>query len=70
MARGHLLQKQCKIELANKCCNWFEEIGPALKAHHDSPKPHRLSPQQVHFGPFPVGRGLPLSSHGIAVDAM
>ena len=47
----------------------FEEMWPALKAHHDTPTPGGLSPHQILFGREPVGRGLPLSGDGMAMDA-
>ena len=44
-------------------------MWPALKAHHDTPTPAGLSPHQVLFGRDPLGRGLPLSGDGMAMDA-
>ena len=44
-------------------------MWPALKAHHDTPTPGGLSPQQILFGRDPLGRGLPLSGDGMAMDA-
>ena len=44
-------------------------MWPALKAHHDTPTPGGLSPHQVLFGRDPLGRGLPLSGDGMAMDA-
>ena len=44
-------------------------MWPALKAHHDTPTPGGLSPNQISFGRDPLGRGLPLSGDGMAMDA-
>ena len=44
-------------------------MWPALKAHHDTPTPGGLSPHQILFGRDPLGRGLPLSGDGMAMDA-
>ena len=44
-------------------------MWPALKAHHDTPGPGGLSPHQILFGRDPLGRGLPLSGDGMAMDA-
>ena len=41
----------------------------ALKAHHYTPTPGGLSPHQILFGRYPLGRGLPLSGDGLAMDA-
>ena len=41
------MQKLRKIHLTNKRRNWFEEMWPALKAHHDTPTPGGLSPHQI-----------------------
>ena len=41
----------------------------ALKAHHDTFKPGGLLPHQIFFGSEPLGRGRPLSSEGMAMDA-
>ena len=41
----------------------------ALKAHHDTPTPSGSSPRQILFGLDPLGRGLPLSGEGMAIDA-
>ena len=58
-----------KIHLTNKRRNWFEEMWRALKAHHDTPTPGGLSPHQILFRRDPLGRGLPLSADGIAMEA-
>ena len=44
-------------------------MWPPLKAHHDTPTPGGLSPDQILFGRDPLGRGLPLSGDGMAMDA-
>ena len=44
-------------------------MWPALKAHHDTPTPGGLFPHQILFGKDPLGRGLPLSGDGMAMDA-
>ena len=44
-------------------------MWPALKAHHDPPTPGGFSPHQILFGRDPLGRGLPLSGDGMAMDA-
>ena len=56
------------IYLTWKCRNWFQEMWPALKAHHDSPTPVGLSPHHILFGRDPLGGGLPFSGDGIAMD--
>ena len=44
-------------------------MWPAPKAHPDTPTPGGLSPHQILFGRDPLGRGLPLSGDGMAMDA-
>ena len=67
-AGRQLFEKLRKIHLANPRRNWFEEMWPALKAHHDTPTLVGLSPHQILFGRDPLGRGLPLSGDGMAMD--
>ena len=69
VAGRQLFQKRRKIHLANPHRNSFEEMWPALKAHHDTPTPGGLSPHQILFGRDPLGRGLPLSGDCMAMDA-
>ena len=69
VAGRQLFQKLRKIHLTNKRRNWFEEMWPALKAHHDTPTSGGLSPHQILFGRDPLGRGLTLSGDGMAMDA-
>ena len=69
VAGRQLFEKLRKIHLANSRRNWFEEMWPALKAHHDTPTPGGLSPHQILFGRDPLGWGLPLSGDGMAMDA-
>ena len=69
VARRQLFEKLRKIYLTNKRRNWFEEMWPALKAHHDTLTPRGLSPHQIVFGRDPLGRGLPRSGDGMAMDA-
>ena len=69
VAGRQLFEKLRKIHITNPRRNWFEEMWPALKAHHDTPTPGGLSPHQVLFGRDPLGRGLPLSGDGMAMDA-
>ena len=69
VAERQLFEKLRKIHLTNKHRNWFEEMWPALKAHHDTPTLGGLSPHQILFGSDPLGRGLPLSGEGMAMDA-
>ena len=64
-----LFKKLRKIHITNPRRNWFEEMWPALKAHHDTPTPGGLSPHQILLGRDPLGRGLPLSGDGMATDA-
>ena len=45
-------------------------MWPALKAQHDTLAPGGLSPHQILYGRNPLGRGLPLSDEGMAMDAM
>ena len=44
-------------------------MWPALKAHHDTPTPGGLTPHQISFRRDPLGRGLPLSGDGMAMEA-
>ena len=69
VAGRQLFEKLRKIHLTNPRRNWFEEKWPALKAHHDTPTPGGSSPHQIWFGRDPLGRGLPLSGDGLAMDA-
>ena len=69
VAGRQLFEKLRKIHITNPRRNWFEEMWPALKAHHDTPTPGGLSPHQILFGRDPLGRGLPLSGDGMAMDA-
>ena len=69
VAGRQLFEKLRKIHITNPRRNWFEEMRPALKAHHYTPTPGGLSPQQILFGRDPLGRGLPLSGDGMAMDA-
>ena len=69
VAGRKLFEKLRKIHITNPRRNWFEEMWPALKAHHDTPTPGGLSPHQILFGRDPLGRGLPLSGDGVAMDA-
>ena len=68
VAGRQLSGKVRKIHLTNPRRNWFEEMWPALKAHHDTPTPGGLSPHQTLFGRDPLGWGLPLSGEGMAMD--
>ena len=69
VAGRQLFQKLRNIHLTNKGRNWFEEMSPALKAHHDTPTPGGLSIPQILFGRDPQSRGLSLSGDGMAMDA-
>ena len=69
VAGRQLFEKLRKFHITNPRRNWFEEMWPALKAHHDTPTPGGLSPHQILFGRDPLGRGLPLSGDGMAMDA-
>ena len=69
VAGRQLFEKLRKIHITNPRRNWFEEMWPALKAHHDTPTPGGLSPDQFLFGRDPLGRVLPLSGDGMAMDA-
>ena len=69
VAGRQLFEKLRKIHLTNKPRNWFEEMWPALKAHHDIPTPSGLSPHDISFGRDPLGRRIPLSGEGMAMDA-
>ena len=69
MAGRQLIEKLRKIHITNPPQNWFEEMWPALKAHHDTPSPGGLSPHQILFGRDPLGREFPLSGDGMAMDA-
>ena len=69
VAGRQLFEKLRKIHITNPRRNWFEEMWPALKAHHDTPTPGGLSPHQILFGRDPLGRGPPLFGDGMAMDA-
>ena len=69
VAGRQLFEKLHKIHINNPRQNWFEEIWPDLKAHHDTPNPGGLSLHQIRFGRDPLGRGLPWSGDGMAMDA-
>ena len=69
VAGRQLFEKLRKIHLANPRRNWFEEMWPALKAHHDTPTLGGLSPHQILFGRDPLGRGLALPGDGMAMEA-
>ena len=69
VAGRQLFEKLHKIHITNPRRNWFEEMWPALKAHHDTPTPGGFPPHQIPFGRDPLGRGLPLSGDGMAMDA-
>ena len=47
VAGRQLFEKLRKIHITNPRRNWFEEMWPALKAHHDTPTPGGLSPHQI-----------------------
>ena len=69
VAGRQLFEKLRKIHITDPRWNWFEEMRPALKAHHDTPSPGGLSPHQISFSRDPLVRGLPLSGDGMAMDA-
>ena len=69
VAGRQLFEKLRKINLTNKRRNWFGEMSPALKAHHNTPTPEGLSPHQIFLGRDPLGRVLPLSGDGMTMDA-
>ena len=69
VAGRQLFEKLQKMHPNNLHKNGFEEMWPALKAHHDTPTPGGLSPHQILFGRDSLGRGLPLSGEGMAMDA-
>ena len=69
VAGRQLFEKLRKIHLTNKRRNWFVEMWPALKACPDTATPAALSPHQIFFGRGPLGRGLPLSGDGMAMEA-
>ena len=69
VAGRQLSEKLPKIHLTIKCLKLFEEMWPALKAHHDTPTTGGMSPHQILFGRDPLDGGLPLSCDGMAMDA-
>ena len=69
VAGRQLFEKLRKIHITNPHRNRFEEMWPALKAHHDTPTPDGLSPHQILLGRDSLGQGLPLSGDGMAMDA-
>ena len=62
VAGRQLFGKLRKIHLTNKRRNWFQDMSPALKGHHNTPTPDGLSPHQILFGRDQLGRGLPLDA--------
>ena len=60
VAGRQLFEKLRKTDLTNKRRNWFKEMYPALKAHHDTPTRGGLSPHQILFGRDPPWSGTPL----------
>ena len=68
VAGKQVFEKLCTIHFSTKHRKWFEEMWPAVKAHHDTPTPGRLSPHQILFGRDPLGQGLPSSGDGMAID--
>ena len=58
VAGRQLFEKLRKIHITNPRQNWFEEMWPALKAHHDTPTPGGLSPHQILFGISSPPQGL------------
>ena len=69
VAGRQLFEKLRTIHLAKKRRNWFQKMWPALKAHHDTCTPGGLLPHQILFGRDPLGRRIPLSNEGMAMDA-
>ena len=69
MTGRQLFEKLRKIHLTKKRRSWLEEMWPALKAHHDTPTPGSLSPDEILLGRDPLGRGLPLQGEGMATEA-
>ena len=69
VAGRQLFEKLRKIHITNPRRNWFKEMLPALKAHHDTPTLGGLSPHQILLGRDPLGRGFLLSGDGMAMDA-
>ena len=69
VAGRQLFGKLRKIHITIPRRSWFEEMWPALKSHHDTPTPGGLSPHQILFDRDPLGRGLPFSGDGMAMDA-
>ena len=64
-----MFEELLRIRVTNKRRNWFEEMWPALESLHDTPTSGGLSPHQILFGRGALGRGLPLSGEGMAMDA-
>ena len=69
VAGRQVVEQLCKLHVTIKRCNWFEEMRPALKAHHDTPTPGGSSCHQSLFARDHLGRGFPRSGDGIAMDA-
>ena len=69
VAGRQLFEKLRIIHLMNPRRNWFEEMWPALQAHHDTPTPGGSSPHQILLGRDPLGRGLLFSADGMAMEA-
>ena len=69
VAGRQLFEKLSKIHITNPRRNGFEEMWPALKAHHDTPTLGGLSPHQISVGRDPLGQRRPLSGNCMAMDA-
>ena len=69
VAGRQLFRKLCKIHLTNNRRNWFQEMWPALRAHHDTPILGGMSPHQIRFGRDPLGQLPSSSGDGMAMDA-
>ena len=52
-------EKLRKIHITNPRRNWFEEMWPALKAHHDNPTPGGLSLTRFHSAGTPLVGDFP-----------
>ena len=66
---GSCLRSCARSTSPTNARNWFEEMWPAPKAHHDTSTQGGLSPHQILFGRDLLGRGLPSSGEGRAMDA-
>ena len=60
VAGRQLFEKLRKIHITNPRQNWYEEMWPALKAHHDTPNLDGFFPSSDFVRQGPPGSGTSL----------